>query len=358
MKTICLFNSELAWGGGEKWHLETSSYLNNKDYRVIVYCHKNGELRKKLEKDGIEIRLISIGNLSFLNLFKILQLMFLFIKDKPNAVIYNISKDIKVGALAAKWAGVKTIIYRRGSAIPIKNNFLNRWYFKNIISQILVNSFETKKTINQKNANMFPEDKIKVIYNGLRLNHYKFKEKQAKDIFTIGNLGRLEYQKNQTALLDLAVVLKQKITDFEIVIGGDGRLLQELKQKAEQLKVTDVVRFTGYVTKVSEFMSQIDVFVLTSHWEGFGYVVAEASYFKKPVIAYNVSSNPEVVLDNKTGFLVAKDNIEQIVKHVVELQKNRDLIAQMGLAGNTFVKENFDAKVNQQKVENYLLELI
>ncbi|NJB82894.1 glycosyltransferase [Wenyingzhuangia aestuarii] len=358
MKTICLFNSELAWGGGEKWHLETSSYLHHKKYRVIVYCHKDGELRKKLEQEGIETRLISIGNLSFLNPFKILQLMLLFLKDKPNAVIYNISKDIKVGALAAKWAGVKTIIYRRGSAIPIKNNFLNRWYFKNIISQILVNSFETKKTINQKNANMFPKEKIKVIYNGLHLERYQLEKNKTQHIFTIGNLGRLEYQKNQTALLDLALILKQKITDFKIVIGGDGRLLNELKQKAENIGVADVVEFKGYVDNVNNFMSQIDVFVLSSHWEGFGYVVAEASYLKKPVIAYNVSSNPEVVVNNKTGFLVEKDDLEEVSKRLIELKENADLVEQMGLAGNTFVKENFDAEVNQQKVEDYLLSFI
>lgn len=358
MKTICLFNSEKAWGGGEKWHLETSVYLKQKKYNVIVYCQKGSELHKRLEKKGVEIRLISISNLSFLNPFKIVQLLLFFLKDKPNTVIYNISKDIKVGALAAKLAGVKMIIYRRGSAIPIRNNFLNRWYFKNIISKILVNSYETKKTINLNNPKMFPEQNIRVIYNGLNLKDYKLLKVKRDSVFTIGNLGRLEYQKNQTALLDLAFLLKQKTSNFKLIIGGEGRQLTALKFKAKQLNVLDVVDFKGGIRNVNKFMSQLDVFVLTSHWEGFGYVITEASYLKKPIIAYDISSNPEVVVNHKTGFLVEKDNLEELVNRVVELKENPILLQQMGAAGNQFVKDNFDANINQQKVENYLLELI
>lgn len=359
MKTICFFNSVSAWGGGEKWHLEMSYYLHqNKQYNVIVYCQQKGELYKKVVELGIQVRPISVGNLTFLDPVKLWRLTNQLRKDKPDLIVLNISKDIKSGALAAKYAGVKNIVYRRGSAIAIKNNFLNRWYFKNVITNILANSDETKKTINQKNPKLFPEDKIQVIYNGLHLDQYKSLPKQDKECFVIGNLGRLEYQKNQVALLELAKVLKQKINNFKIVIGGDGRLMNELKQKASELEIDDVVEFQGYIDDVNLFMSQLDVFLLTSHWEGFGYVLAEASYHEKPVLAYKVSSNPEIVKDRETGYLVEKDDIQALSEYILKLKENDNLRNKLGQNGKNFVLENFNAKVNQVKVEEYFMGLI
>ncbi|MDO6803348.1 glycosyltransferase family 4 protein [Wenyingzhuangia sp. 1_MG-2023] len=358
MKTIVFFNSVAAWGGGEKWHLEMASYLHDEQYRVIVYCQKGGELYQKTIAKKIETRPIDVGNLSFLNPYTILKLKALFQKDDPDLLILNISKDIKSGALAAKLAGVKKIVYRRGSAIPIKDNFLNRWYFKHVVTDMLTNSIATKKTVNEKNPNLFPEDKIKVIYNGLHLNEYYLNRKTDDTTFVIGNLGRLEFQKNQTALIDLAVLLKEKIQDFKILIGGDGRLMHDLKQKSKNLKVDDVIDFQGYITNVNCFMSQIDVFVLPSHWEGFGYVLAEASYHQKPIVAYNVSSNPEIVKNDITGFLLPKDALDLMAEKLLFLKNNPDLKEKIGIEGREFVMQNFDAKINQKAVEEYLLEII
>ncbi|MDO3693455.1 glycosyltransferase [Wenyingzhuangia sp. chi5] len=354
-KTICFFNSVKSWGGGEKWHLEMATYLRNKDYNVIVYCQKNGALHHKSIEADLEVRLIDIENLSFLNPFKIYNLVQMFKKDKPDILILNASKDIKTGAVAAKLAEVKKVVYRRGSAIPIKNTFLNRFYFKNVLTNMLANSEETKRTVNQNNPKLFPKENIKVIYNGIHFdNYHPIQDKPKTDTLIIGNLGRLEYQKNQQALLELAVVLKSKNLNFRLLIGGDGRLLNTLKTKAKDLNVEDVVDFKGYVEDVNAFMSQLDIFVLTSHWEGFGYVIAEASYHYKPVIAFDVSSNPEIIDNNKTGFLIEKDNIEELANKIILLHSQEELIKDMGRKGHDFVNQLFDAEVNNKKVEGYL----
>ncbi|MGY5355741.1 glycosyltransferase [Wenyingzhuangia sp. IMCC45467] len=354
-KTICFFNSVKTWGGGEKWHLEMASYLQTKGYPVIVYCQKNGVLHQKSVAAGLEVRLVNIENLSFLNPFKIYKLVKLFRKDQPDILILNASKDIKTGAVAAKLAEINKVVYRRGSAIPIKDTFLNRFYFKNVLTNMLANSEETKRTVNQNNTYLFPKDKIKVIYNGIHLeNYYPIKNKTKGETLIIGNLGRLEYQKNQMALLDLALVLKSKNLNFKLLIGGDGRLLNVLKNKAKEIGVEDVVEFKGYVEDVNAFMTQLDLFVLTSHWEGFGYVIAEASYHYKPVIAYNVSSNPEIIDNNVTGYLIEKDNLEELANKIIILNTDDALRDTMGVKGHEFVNQYFDAEINNKKVEAYL----
>ena len=71
MKTTCFFNSTKAWGGGEKWHFETSSYLHKKGHSVMVIAHIHSELFKRLKKTTVKCIGIHVSNLSFLNPIKI-----------------------------------------------------------------------------------------------------------------------------------------------------------------------------------------------------------------------------------------------------------------------------------------------
>ena len=76
---------------------------------------------------------------------------------------------------AAKLARIPRIVYRRGSAKPIKNSILNRFLFKDIITHLLANSDKTKQTILAKNKDFSPEQSIKVVYNGINPNNTKNK---------------------------------------------------------------------------------------------------------------------------------------------------------------------------------------
>ncbi len=84
----------------------------------------------------------------------------------------NLSGDMKIASIAGKMAGVPKIIYRRGSAIPIRNSPINRYLFRRVITKIMANSKETKRTILANNQSLVPDDKIRVIYNGVYLPRY------------------------------------------------------------------------------------------------------------------------------------------------------------------------------------------
>ena len=133
---ICFFNSCKAWGGGEKWHYDIAVRLLNKNHNIILVTNNNSELYYKAVNSNIPTISIKISNFSFLNPFKILKISRLFKNHLINTVILNLPSDLKAAGVAAKLAGVNNIIYRRGSAIPIKNTFLNRFIFKNIVTSI------------------------------------------------------------------------------------------------------------------------------------------------------------------------------------------------------------------------------
>src|SRR5690606_14243757 len=105
-----------------------------------------------------------------------------------------------------------------------------------------------------------------------------------------------------------------------------------------------------------EFMSKADVFVLPSLWEGFGYVLAEAQLCQKPVIAFDISSNPELVVEGRTGFLVPVNDIGAFADKVQRLYENAEERRFMGLAAREHIRVNFDKKKQIQKIEGYLIE--
>ena len=350
-KHILFFNSNPDWGGGEKWHLEMATALNYEGYKVFVASLPDSQLIQQSKERGLCIYPIRIGNFSFLNPFKAQKIARWIRHQKIDMIILNLPSDLKCAGVAAKQAGVPRIVYRRGSAIPIKNSIFNRWTLKHVVTDVLVNSKETGKTILANNPNLIPEEKIHLIYNGIKLDEYD--RQQSVPIYqeiggavVLGNAGRMVDQKGQFDLLEMAARLQKDKVNFKLIIAGDGKLNHHLKQKAKELSVADRVLFPGFVEDIKTFMLSIDVFVLSSRWEGFGYVLAEAAASEKPIVAYEISSNPELVAHETTGYLVELKNIDQLTEKVKALIENPLLRKTLGQQGRQRVEEKFDFSKN------------
>ncbi len=361
MKNICFFNTTKFWGGGEKFNFEYASGFKKNGYKVIMVCKKESPLSKKSKQKKLAQFNISIKNLSFLNPFKLIKLIRFFKKEKINTVIFSSSPDLKLGAIAAKLAGVQKIIYRRGLAAPIKNKFLNRYILSKILTHIFANSFETKKTILQNLAKYLDADKIGVIHNGIDIDKTAIKQAhQLKEIakkqkgIVLGNMGRLTPQKSQDHLIKIAKLLKERKINFTLFIAGTGSLKEKLENMIQEYNLQEEVILLDFVEDIENFMFSIDIFLLSSQWEGFGYVLAEAMIMEKAVVAYNITSNPEIVENNSTGYLVENNDIENFTNKIETLITNKDIRETFGKAGKKRIIENFQFKDQIKKVEQFL----
>lgn len=360
-KVICFFNSAKTWGGGEKWHYDIATRLHSKGYKIIVVTNKNSELFKRLSETDIKTYSIKISNYSFLNPIKRNQVGKILKHEKVSTIIINLPADLKVAGREAKKAGVTKTIYRRGSAIPIKNKISNRIIFKNYIDEIIANSVATKKTILSHNPNLFDINKIKVIYNGIipediqktKSNNLIYTKKD--DEIVIGNAGRFVKQKNHKFFIDLAVELKKRNFNFKILLGGSGKLQPEIESLAKQMNVDDKVIFPGFIEDIASFMQCIDIYVLPSLWEGFGYVLVEAMANKKPILAFNLSSNPEIIADNETGYLIEENNIDETINKITLLSQDHNLLKAMGESGEKRVKDLFVIDRTVEEVEKTIV---
>jgi glycosyltransferase involved in cell wall biosynthesis len=89
----------------------------------------------------------------------------------------------------------------------------------------------------------------------------------------------------------------------KLVLIGTGPLEFSLKRLAEELRIHDRVVWAGFREDIPVVMNTLDVFALTSVYEGFGLVLLEAMASGRPVVASSVSAIPEILLDRVTGIL-------------------------------------------------------
>lgn len=348
-KTICFFNSNKAWGGGEKWHFTTAKEFTRRGFNSILVTNVHSELGSRADHERLLAYRFHVNNLSFINPLKVLLIMFFFKSKKVDAVILNLPSDLKLAGIAAKLAGVKQIIYRRGMPHPLRNTWLNRFLFTKILTHVVVNSKEIGRSLAQGNEAWFPQDKMVLIYNGVDTSvapdkSRKLYERQGDEII-IGNAGRLTEQKGQKYLIELAKLLKADGMNFKLLIAGEGELKSDLQQQINAAGLQDQVKLMGHVSDMPGFFNSLDVFVFTSLYEGSANTLIETLWYGVPTIAWDVSSNPEIIENGVTGYLAKLGDVEALKNKVyLSLIKESQPVLQEN--GEKKVREVFDTSEN------------
>lgn len=363
MKNVCFFNSIKFWGGGEKLNLEYALELKRKGYGVVIFASENAPLWKNAKNAGLETLAVTVSNLSFLNPFKLVQFGRLFKAYNIDTVVFSNSQDVKVGSIAAHLFKIKNIVYYRSIAVLVKGGLVNRYVFGKALTHIVANSDETKRKVLEILNPIISPEKIKTIYYGIDFTKFNSDvnlalpeiEQQKKGI-VLGNAGRLTKQKGQHFLLEIAKRLKEKNLEFTLFIAGKGELEEWLQKEIVTNNLEKQVHLLGFVDDMEAFMNSLDVFILTSMWEGFGYVLAEAMLKSKPVVAFNMTSNPEVVQENKTGFLVDFPNLEEFAEKVASLIENEELRLKMGQTGKESIYNRFSLEERVSELEQFIQE--
>ena len=361
MKNVCFFNSINFWGGGEKLHLDNALEFQKLKYNVFILSKLNSPLWKKANLENLNTFPVTVGNLSFLNPIKIVKLILFYKRRSIDTVIFSSSQDFKLGSIAAYIAGVERIVYLRGLATPVQNSLLNRILFKNILTHIIPNSDETKRNMLKFLGKYVNTEKVRTIYHGIdleKLNHIgneKLIEIQEKGHgIILGNAGRLTKQKGQDKLIEIAKKLHEQGIDFTLFIAGTGELKSALEILIDKNELKSNVVLLGFVENMEVFMNSIDIFLLPSIWEGFGFVLVEAMVKSKPIVAFDISSNPEIVENNKSGFLVSYPDVEMYAQKITQLINDEALRETMGKEALQIVQNRFILKDRVLEIESFL----
>jgi glycosyltransferase involved in cell wall biosynthesis len=164
---------------------------------------------------------------------------------------------------------------------------------------------------------------------------------RSPDDVVIGLVGRLEEQKGVELLLQAVPSVVARCPHARIVIVGDGSLRADLEQSTRDLAITDVVRFTGWMSQAGAVMTAIDIMAIPSRWEAFGIVNLEAMAASRPIVGFAVEGIPEVVDDGVTGLLVDAGDVTALADALCQLLESPTRRADLGAAGRARLESHF-----------------
>lgn len=189
-----------------------------------------------------------------------------------------------------------------------------------------------------------PTRKFYVIPEGVDLKRFnpnvdgnRIREQLGSDNILL-YVGGLTRRKKPDLLLHVVKMVQKSLKDVKLLIIGEGEERNNLESLARHLGVSGSVLFLGYVpdSELPKYYAAADLFVSASVIEGFGLVFVEAMATGKPVVAFGVSSMPEVIGDG--GILVPPMNMKAFSEAVQILLTNKSLALQLGEKGFKRVK--------------------
>ncbi|MBC8283594.1 MAG: glycosyltransferase [Nitrospinae bacterium] len=359
MKKIAVFIINLRGGGAER----IVSYLLNEgckefEFHLILF---NKEIDYPLPQSK-NIKIVELGKFMGSKYLSVLAIPYLAYKLKKYLVKNNIQTILSllnrpniISCYLKKngWNG-KVIISERADSISYYNtvflgkfviDLIKRYYpYADVVTVISKGIARTLKTLGIPNC--------KVIYNPIPISQQNPKQRPSNKPFTFINIARLEQQKNHVLLLNAFAELKSE--NCELVIVGQGKLLNSLKKLSIKLGIEDKVNFTGFQSNIESYLENSDCFVFSSDFEGLGNVLIEALNSGLPVISTDCPYGPREILAPDTDEnILTKDRIEFSRYGLLVPVRNTHLLANAmrEMMDNHSLRKNYQENASARAVD-------
>lgn len=312
---------------------------------------------KWLKSEFSGCKLVDIDFLSFKNLkswYRLLVFSY-FLKKENIDIVQTYFKDgNKIGVLAGKIGGIKSIISTRRNqgywhekgelfVLNILNNYVNKF---------LANSQNTKSWV--KKTEGVNEDKVLVIYNALNCEiFHKGTEEQriifreqlgfSKNAILIGLVANLRPVKSIDLFIKAASVIVQSHPQSGFVIVGEGPERVKLEQLCDSLGLTDSVCFLGKRLDIPDVLSCLDIGVLTSSSESFSNAIIEYMAAGLAVVCSDVGGAREAIENGVNGFVVEPGSYQQIAERINHFIEN-NIFIDMGNEGRKKAMQMFSCE--------------
>lgn len=348
---ILLLITGLGLGGAEKVVTSLADQLFEAGHQVKI-AYLRGEIEVRPQHP--EIELISLGLNSMANFSQsarqFAQLMQQF---QPDVVHAHMFHAILFARLLRRSAQIPYLICTAHSkAIGGK---ARQWLYRltdrlsdlnTNVSQEATDFFVAQKAFGAAKSTA----KSTAVSNGIDTQKFQFSASAhqqlrsqfgfSDDIPVLMAVGRLMQAKDYPNLIQAFRLLLNTQPKAQLLIVGDGVQRTELEQQVQQLGLSTQIHFLGVRHDIAELLSAADLFVLSSAWEGFGLVVAEAMSCERVVVATDCGGVKEVL--GELEWLVPPQNAEMLSKKLVQaLQLSTEQKAQLGQQHRQRIQQHY-----------------
>jgi glycosyltransferase involved in cell wall biosynthesis len=174
----------------------------------------------------------------------------------------------------------------------------------------------------------------------------------------IGNVGRFSTQKNPLDWVRVAGLVGKACPQARFLLVGDGPMRLQVEQALQQAGIAERTTLTGLRRDVPRLLAAMDIFLLTSLWEGLPRVIPQAMAMGLPVLANRADGVTEAIQDGSSGFLCSPGEIEQMAECCIDLARHPLQRQEMGCRGQAYALQEFDLRKMISSLEALYDELL
>jgi glycosyltransferase involved in cell wall biosynthesis len=349
MNILFIITRADAIGGAQVHVKDLAVSLQEDQHKVLILTGESGIYNEHLKQAGIES--IACDSLKrsvnpIMDGKSLRYILYIIEQFKPDLIAAHSSKTGILARLASQLTQVPCVFTAHGwsftTGIPEPNRTIYRWVEKLTASLadkiICVSEYDRQIGL----AAGMSSEKLLTIHNGMKDVAVEFKANptKAKPI-KVAMVARFDRQKDHATLIEAFRDL-----NGELMLIGDGPGLEQIKQRVEQLGMSDRVSFLGFRQDIAEILAQVQIYALISNWEGLPCTIIEAMRAGLPVVASDVGGVSEIVLNGQTGYLIPRGDVQTLRQKLSYLLSNEQARISMGI----LARQKYESQLTFQQM--------
>jgi glycosyltransferase involved in cell wall biosynthesis len=353
---IVQFVNNLDMGGLERLAVDLAECQLAEGHEALIYCLTHpGRLADEATSKGITIRAFEKGPGPHLG--TVIHIAKQLRHDRPDVLHTHNHLVHHYGVAAGIAAGVRVIVNTRhrgeqrlvntpeGSVITTDpSDRKSDWLFRATLpwtdSVVMISEATRQFFVKYRGI---PSRKTRVILNGARLVKFfavPAHPGSALPCVRFGIAARLVPEKDHFTLLRAFSAVVAEIPHAQLRIAGDGPMRGRIEERARELKLAESVTFLGPVADVAQFLSQLDIFVLSSLIEGMPISILEAMAAGLPIVSTRAGGVGEAAVEGQNANLVDPGDAPGLADAMIRMARRPDL-EDAGSIGRQIVQEHF-----------------
>ena len=354
--------------GGAEVLLEETLKLHDTDnfeFHYIYFLPWKNSMVEGLKRAGGKVVNFPAKN----NIYILLQVR--------KIIAYVRKNNIELIHCHLPWAGFVGRFVHRVTGLPTvytEHNIQDRYHFiTRLINKITFNWQTTVVAVSNDVANSIhnkikPKIPIITILNGVNTDFYirnqllrMSKRKElgiAENDILVGTIAVFRFQKRLKEWIDVLKIVTQKFPNVKGCIVGDGLLKTEIMNHLKSHQMEDKIFFPGVQTDVMPWLSAMDIFMMTSSFEGLPIALLEAMSMECAIAVTNAGGIKDVIRDRKDGFLKDVDQWKELAESIENLVVHPDQIKFYGNNARNRVIENFSMSAMVNQIEAFYFDIL
>ena len=337
---------------------------NKFEFYYVYFLPWKDQMVREIQSFGGKVTCFSASN----NI-KILQ-------QSKNLVSYCRENRIDIVHSHLPWSGFLARMVYKKLGIPViytehniqeryhfVTKILNKWSFNSQTMALGVSEDATQSII----ANIEPKISVKTLLNGVNTELFKRNLEKGnkirakygipKDAVVIGNVAVFRAQKGLDVWLKAFKRISTRNSGVFGLLVGAGPMEEEIKFSIKEMGLTENVILTGLQVDTVSFFSAMDIFMMSSNFEGLPVALLEAMSMECAVVSTKAGGVVEAVREDKDGFLCKVEDFHCLAEKTQILLSDEQLRKRMQNAARSRVESSFSLKRMVDELEEIYCDL-